>query len=141
MGKDIKGKELGKGISQRSDLLYVGRFTDRYGKRRQKVFSKLQECRQWLADAQFEAEQGYTSSTIYQARIALFNMFDYAVQNDVIIKNPCNKTVKANIGKEVSKKEALTIEQQKKFLYGIKGNAYENQYAFCCKQGFVLARW
>jgi hypothetical protein len=58
MGKDIKGKELGKGISQRSGLVYVGRFTDRYGKRRQKVFSKLQECRQWLADAQFEDEQG-----------------------------------------------------------------------------------
>ena len=81
------------------------------------------------------AEQKCTSSTIYQARIALFNMFDYAVQNDVIIKNPCNKTVKANIGKEVSKKEALTIEQQKKFLYGIKGNAYENQYAFLLQTG------
>jgi integrase len=92
------------------------------------------------------AEQGYTSSTIYQARIALFNMFDYAVQNDVIIKNPCNKTVKANIGKEVSKKEALTIEQQKKFLYGIKGNAYENQYAFLLQTGLrtgemVGLRW
>ena len=92
------------------------------------------------------AEQGYASSTIYQARIALFSMFDYAVQNDVIIKNPCNKTVKANIGKEVKKKETLTIEQQKKFLLGIKGNTYENQYAFLLQTGLrtgemVGLRW
>ena len=215
MGQDMKGKELGKGISQRSDLLYLARFTDRTGKRRQKVFPKLQECRQWLADAQFEdeqgdclfdrdmkvkdwyvywidlkektvrtntirnyrdrykrnidpvlgkmrlkdvkpfhcqqvmnrmAEDGYTTSTIYQARIALFNLLDYAVQNDVIIKNPCNKTVKANIGKAVTKKEALTIEQQRKFLKGIKGNTYENQYAFLLQTGLrtgelVGLRW
>ena len=54
MGKDLKGKELGKGISQRADKYYVGRFTNRYGRREQKVFSKLQECRQWLADAQYK---------------------------------------------------------------------------------------
>lgn len=92
------------------------------------------------------AEEGYTSSTIYQARIALFNMLEYAVQNDVIIKNPCNKTVKANIGKEASKKEALTIDQQKRFVNGIKGNAYENQYTFLLQTGLrtgemVGLRW
>ena len=27
MGKDLKGKELGTGISQRKDGYYVGRFT------------------------------------------------------------------------------------------------------------------
>ncbi len=60
MGKDIKGKELGKGISQRSDLLYVGRFTDRYGKRRQKVFSKL-VVRKWYVSPmnhQFNSQIG-----------------------------------------------------------------------------------
>ena len=34
MGKDLKGKELGKGISQRKDGRYQARFTDRFGKRR-----------------------------------------------------------------------------------------------------------
>lgn len=48
MGKDLKGKELGVGISQRSDGFYVGRFTTKYGQRKQKLFHKLQECRQWL---------------------------------------------------------------------------------------------
>ena len=40
MGKDIKGKELGVGISQRrEDGLYVGRYTNKCGKRIQKLFS------------------------------------------------------------------------------------------------------
>ena len=30
------------------------------------------------------ADEGYRTSTIYQTRIALFNMLDYAYQNDVI---------------------------------------------------------
>lgn len=58
MGKDLRGKELGVGISQRKDGLYTARFTDKLGKRRQQYFRKLQECRQWLADAQFEDEHG-----------------------------------------------------------------------------------
>lgn len=33
MGKSLKGKELGKGISQRKDGLYQARFTNRFGKR------------------------------------------------------------------------------------------------------------
>ena len=40
MGKSLKGKELGKGISQRkSDGLYTARFTNRFGKR-QSVYDK-----------------------------------------------------------------------------------------------------
>ena len=34
MGKDLKGKELGKGISQESTGLYSARFVDRFGKRK-----------------------------------------------------------------------------------------------------------
>lgn len=33
MGKSLKGKQLGEGISQRKDGYYVGRYTDRTGKR------------------------------------------------------------------------------------------------------------
>ena len=56
MGKDLRGKELGRGISQREDGLYVARYTNKYGKRVQKVLPKLQELRQWLADAQYKEE-------------------------------------------------------------------------------------
>lgn len=204
MGKDLKGKELGSGISQRKDGLYVGRYTNRIGKRVQKVFPKLQECRKWLSDSQYEDEhtnldfpkdmlvdawydywikikektvryntcrnyrerydrnispvigkkilkdvttidcqrimnkmsdEGYRTTTIYQARIALYNMLDYAYQNDVILKNPCNKTVKHNIGKCSTKKEALTIEQQKIFCNAITESSYEYQYRFILQTG------
>ena len=37
---------------------YVVRFTNCNGKRIKKVFDKLQQCRQWLADAHFEDEHG-----------------------------------------------------------------------------------
>lgn len=47
MGKDLKGRELGIGISQRNDGLYTARFTDQYGKRKQRYFHKLQECSKW----------------------------------------------------------------------------------------------
>ena len=43
MGKDLKGKELGKGLSQRKDGKYSGRFVDRFGKRTQVYGSTLKE--------------------------------------------------------------------------------------------------
>ena len=54
MGKDLRGKELGRGISQREDGLYVGRYTNKYGKRVQKVLLKLQELRQWQKNRTFK---------------------------------------------------------------------------------------
>lgn len=48
MGKDLKGKELGVGITQQKNVLYSARFVDKFGKRRQKRFKKLQECRRNL---------------------------------------------------------------------------------------------
>ena len=53
MGKDLKGKELGVGIVQEANGLYVARFTDKHGRRQSKRFKKLQECRQWIADATY----------------------------------------------------------------------------------------
>lgn len=45
MGKDLKGKELGKGITQQKNGLYNAGFVDKLGNRRVKRFKKLQECR------------------------------------------------------------------------------------------------
>lgn len=55
-GVSNMGKELGVGLSQRDDGLYVGRYTNKYGNRVQKVLPKLQELRQWLAEAQYQNE-------------------------------------------------------------------------------------
>lgn len=204
MGKDLKGKELGVGISQQSDKLYVARFTDKFGIRKTKRFKKLQECRQWIADASYiskhsdienasdilvdtwyeywigikkqtvrtntvrnyseryernikgiigkkllsevkpihcqkifsdMAEQGYKNTTIYQTRITLYNMLEFAKENDVILSNPCKKSVKSDIGKPSEKKVALTIDEQRKFLMAAAGQSYENQYKFMLQTG------
>ena len=51
MGKDLKGRELGKGLNQQQDGLYRAYFVGKFGKRQTKRSKKLQELRQWLADA------------------------------------------------------------------------------------------
>ena len=53
MGKDLKGKELGKGLVQEGTGNYLARFVNQYGKRQSKRFKKLQEARQWLADSTY----------------------------------------------------------------------------------------
>lgn len=54
MGKNNKGKELGEGISQRADGYYVARFRSGNGNREQKVFSDINEARQWIIDRKFQ---------------------------------------------------------------------------------------
>lgn len=204
MGKDLRGKELGEGIYQQPNGTYCARFVDKFGKRKSKRSKKLQEVRQWIADATYidehsdldqatdmlvdawfdywisikkktvrpnsvrnyieryernikgvigkklltevkpihcqkifsdMADEGYKTTTIYQIRIALYNMMDFAKENDVIINNPCKKSVKSDMGKPSDKKEALTIDVQKKFLEGATGQSYENQYRFVLQTG------
>ena len=199
MGKDLKGKEIGDGIYQQPNGTYCARFVDKFGRRKSKRSKKLQEVRQWIADAiyidqhsdldqatdmlvdawfdywigikkqtvrsntvrnyseRYErnikgvignklltdvkpihcqrifsnmAEEGYKTTTIYQTRIALYNMFEFARENDVLITNPCKKSLKSDMGKPSDKKEALTIDVQKKFLDAVVGYSYENQYRF-----------
>lgn len=57
MGKSLKGKELGKGITQRKDGLYVGRFINRFGKR-QVVYAKtLTDITSKIREAQYLDEK------------------------------------------------------------------------------------
>lgn len=204
MGKDQKGRELGIGICQRKDGLYTARFTDRLGKRRQRYFQKLQECRQWLADAQFNDEHGnvlqsenptvnawyhywidnikgsnirfntrrnygeryeknikpwignmllrelrplhcqnvlnqmssrYSNSVIAQTRLVMRMMFDSAVENELLYKNPVTKSVKCTAGRNPKEMRALTIDEQKLFLETIKGTNNYNQYALLLQTG------
>lgn len=204
MGKDLRGKELGEGIYQQPNGTYCARFVDRFGKRKSKRSKKLQEVRQWIADASYidehsdidqapdmmvdawfeywigikqktvrpnmvrnyterynisikkvigkklltdvkpihcqkiftdMADEGYKTSTIYQARITLYNMLEFAKENDVILNNPCKKSVKSDMGKPSDKKEALMIDVQKKFLEVAEGQSYENQFRFVLQTG------
>ena len=53
MGKNLKGKDCGKGIYQRKDGLYSARFVDRAGKRHEKYVQTLPEARNWIEDAKY----------------------------------------------------------------------------------------
>ena len=57
MGKSLNGKELGKGISQRKDGIYQGRFMNRFGKRQTIYATTLKEIRQKLRDEEYEDEK------------------------------------------------------------------------------------
>lgn len=79
MGKDKRGKELGVGISQRKDGLYTARFVSkRTGKTVQKYFPKLQECRQWYADAKFQDENGGINAS---GDMTVTAWFEYWIEN------------------------------------------------------------
>ncbi|MBR5897235.1 MAG: tyrosine-type recombinase/integrase [Lachnospiraceae bacterium] len=204
MGKNLKGRELGKGITQRKDGRYTARFTTVRGKRVSKYFFNLQDARQWLAEArdldanggnQFSSayttvnewyeywmenikektvrpntfrnykdryllnvkpyigkmflqdvkpmhcqkilnnmESKYAGSTIYQTYICLNNMFNAALDNDLITKSPMTRTVK--LPKPIIKKnKVLTLEEQEKFLKEAKGTTNYRQYFFILNTG------
>lgn len=62
MGKNLKGKQLEKGISQRKDGMYSARFVTKRGKRVERYFEKYPEARRWLADARYEDAHGDLSA-------------------------------------------------------------------------------
>ena len=53
MGKNLKGKECGKGIYQRKDGLYHACFVDKAGKRHEKYFRTIPEARNWIEQAKY----------------------------------------------------------------------------------------
>lgn len=203
MGKDLRGKELGNGLRQQKNGLYLARLNIG-DKRIMKRSKSLQECRKWLADTEYSylhsditkydkltvdgwyeywkqnkektvrastykqyvkryelhikdmigtmlikdvkplhcqlifnkmSDSGLKSSTIHQTRIVLFNLFELAKANEIINSNPCNKSVRSNIGEISKPREALDIDTQKMFISAIRGTPYEKQYNFILQTG------
>ena len=88
MGKDLKGKSLGVGICQRKDGLYYARFvSEPAGKSVEKYFKKLQECRQWYADARFNDEHGGINVSGNMTVTAWFNYWIDNIKGDNIRPN------------------------------------------------------
>ncbi|MDU7031150.1 tyrosine-type recombinase/integrase [Robinsoniella peoriensis] len=184
MGKNLKGKELGVGFTQRQDGRYECKVTLN-GKRRTFYDKKLSDLRKTVNDAKYESEHGICSSnrekltlddwhkiwretykvghikgstlqkydenynvhikdylgeillqdikptmvqnfinhldkkglatgTIKYIRAILSNIYEVAVQNDLLVKNPCQHL---QIPKKPQKvKQALTQEEQSRFL-------------------------
>lgn len=73
MGKNLKGKELGKNISQRKDGRYEAKYTDQFGKRHSICDSKLAVVRKKLTEALY-----YKDHNIYvsDCKLTLNEWFD-----------------------------------------------------------------
>ena len=54
MGKNLKGKDLGKGIGQRKDDLYYARCSSR-GQRFEKCFQNLKDAKNWQKEQQYQS--------------------------------------------------------------------------------------
>lgn len=204
MGKDLRGKELGVGLSQRKDGLYTARITNRHGKRVQKYFPKLQEARKWIADAQFNEEHGgieaggdmtvdawfeywikniksavqrdttrvkneqrYKNAiqpilgrmslqdvkpihcqkvlndmshskrlgTIGKTRDIMHSMFESALENDLIVKNPVSRSVVAHSDLEDKTVNILTQSDLKTFLEALTDDTRDMLFRFTLQTG------
>ena len=85
MGKNLKGKECGKGISERKDGKFTARFTTKDGGRREKHFNTLPEARNWLADAQYEDKHG---KVITSPEMTVDMWFDFWMENLICDLSP-----------------------------------------------------
>lgn len=54
MGTDLKGKELGTGLCQKKNGIYIGRFTNRFGKRQEIRSRNLKELKKMYNTAVYE---------------------------------------------------------------------------------------
>lgn len=89
MGKDLNGKELGVGLSQRKDGRYEGKYTDAFGKRKSIYGFKISEVRKQLSDAKYEI-----SHKMYgDSNMTVDNFFNYWIENckEKIVANNTSK--------------------------------------------------
>ena len=84
MGKNLKGKECGKGICQRKDGLYYARFVDKQGERHEKYFNSLPAARNWLEDARYTDKHDIFVPT----EMTVNAWFDYWIENIVCDLSP-----------------------------------------------------
>lgn len=105
MGKSLKGKELGIGITQRKDGRYSAKFKSRAGKRIEKYFDKLAEARKWLSEAKYEDSHGDISSSTDMTVDAWFNYWITEIKAKTVrwstlssYKDRYNKNIKELIG-------------------------------------------
>lgn len=88
MGKNLKGKELGKGICQRKDKSYAARYTAKNGTRYERHFKTLAEARNWLNTSQHSDELGTYNPS---ADMTVDEWFKFWIENFVADLAPNTK--------------------------------------------------
>lgn len=204
MGKDLKGKELGRGIKQRADKKYEARFVNRFGDRQSVYAMSLREVKSKLAKAKaadiekknvidpnikldvwyrkwldvykrpavrantirhykyvFEhniqpyignpklteitrlmvtdvlnklKEKGYQWESLNKVKILLTDMFERAVDDEFMLKNPA-KHVKIPVAKPEREVKALSKDDQQVFFQCSSGTFYDNLFRVAVSTG------
>lgn len=105
MGKSLKGKELGSGITQRKNGRYSAKFKSRSGRRIEKYFDKLAEARKWLSEAKYEDLHGDSSSSADMTVDAWFHYWISEIKAKTVrwstlssYKDRYNKNIREIIG-------------------------------------------
>lgn len=109
MGKNLKGKELGAGLSQRKDGRYSARFVTSCGKRVEKYFPVYQDARRWLAEARLQDEQGDVGSVSLGMTVdAWFEFWIVNIKEKTVRPNTVrnyrerySRNIKKHIGKKL----------------------------------------
>lgn len=202
MGKDLRGKELGQGLSQRKDGRYSARITVN-GKRIEKYFQKQSEAKRWLTDVSYNKthgmisvndltvdqwfwkwiemykkdvvsnstyknykshyknhikekigfmkledvrqsdcqnvlnyayDNGFSYGTMDQIRITMHALFDGAVLDELIVKNPVTSKVKCR-QREVEERRVLSQSEQLEFIEYSQRSMYNNAYMLVLHTG------
>ena len=159
MGKNLKGKECGKGICQRKDGLYYARFVDKTGRRHEKYLPTLPEARNWIEESKYaDAHEDVfiaTDTTVDQ-------WFDFWIENIVgdlapntlrnyreryvhniqpvmgkmmIAKHPMDGVRFTKPVRATDDIKFLTRDEQRVFLETAKRSRNYNQYALILETG------
>lgn len=142
MGKNLKGKELGKGISQRKDKAYTARFTNKDGKRIEFRCKTVAEARAKLKQAIYDDENDISSGVSTEKSMTLDMFFDdwiniykkYEIKPSTMYeyKNSYNGRIKKYLGeKEIDKITELDIRKYISLLEnaGLKSSTIERLLA------------
>lgn len=72
------------------------------------------------------SQKKYSNSSIEKMCMLLNKIFKEAINNDIIYKNPMDKVLKPKSLKQDKRIEALTVEEQKRFINALKNEKYKN---------------
>lgn len=111
MGKDLKGKELGMGLSQRKDGRYQARFTSRTKERIEKNFTKISQAKSWLRD------EKYLDDVSHAGNMTVDDWYNVWIQNykEGVVRDNTSKNYKLryqlNIKQEIGYMKLRDVRQ------------------------------
>lgn len=128
MGKDLKGKELGKGILQKANGSYEARYIDRFGNRKSVTGKDLKDVKKRYNEAIYENEhelnirENYTLDEWNNKWIDLYKVGEIRSNTLVRYKDTYRKHISPVIGK--MKLSSITQVDIRKLLKDMKKNGY-----------------